>query len=88
MWKVDFKVDYILTHTPSNIFAKSLYELFTRCGEEFPVYLKAKFKNNSSGKLLDDLEIDVKYKKWFCGHWHIDEVMGNSQVLFEKIVEI
>ena len=88
LWKVDFKVDYILTHTPSNIFAKSLYELFTRCGEEFPVYLKSKFKNNKSGKLLDDLAIDVKYKKWFCGHWHIDEKLGKSQMLYENIVEI
>ena len=81
-------VDYVLTHTPSHIFAKSLYELFTQCGEGFPAFLQTKFDNNKSGKLLDDLEINVKYKKWFCGHWHIDETMGNNQVLYEKIVEI
>lgn len=86
--KVNFEVDYILTHTPSHIFAKSLYELFTRCGEEFPSYLQTKFNHNESGKLLNDLAIDVKYKMWFCGHWHIDEKMGNNQVLFENVVEI
>ncbi|MBO5954924.1 MAG: metallophosphoesterase [Clostridia bacterium] len=86
--EVGFEVDYILTHTPSNVFAKSLYELFTQCGEGFPSYLQTKFNHNKSGKLLDDFEVDVKYKKWFCGHWHIDEQMGNSQVLYEKIVEI
>lgn len=86
--KVNFEVDYILTHTPSHIFAKSLYELFTRCGEEFPSYLQTKFKHNESGKLLNDLDIDVKYKMWFCGHWHIDEKMGDNQVLFENVVEI
>lgn len=86
--KVDFKVDYILTHTPSHIFAMSLYELFTRCGESFPAYLQPKFNCNKSGKLLNDIAVDVKYKKWFCGHWHIDEKMGNNQVLYERIVEI
>lgn len=86
--KVNFKVDYVLTHTPSHIFAKSLFELFTRCGEEFPSYLLTKLNHNESGKLLDGIELDVKFKKWFCGHWHIDEKMGKSQVLFENIVEI
>ena len=86
--KVNFDVDYILTHTPSHVFAKSLYELFTQCGEGFPSYLQKKFNNNGSGKVLNDLDIDVKFNKWFCGHWHIDEKMGNNQVLYEKIVEI
>ena len=86
--KVDFKVDYVLTHTPSDIFAKNLYELFTQCGEEFPASLERKFKHNGSGKLLDDIEVNVEFKKWFCGHWHIDEKMGKHYMLFENIVEI
>ena len=86
--KVDFKVDYVLTHTPSNIFAKNLYELFTQCGEEFPASLETKFNYNESGKLLDNIEVDVGFKKWFCGHWHIDEKIGRHHMLFENIVEI
>ena len=42
LWKVDFKVDYILTHTPSNIFAKSLTELpvSRRLTEHLKAFLK------------------------------------------------
>ena len=86
--KVNFRVDYVLTHTPSWRFSQKLFELFTQCGEEFPVFLQSKFNNNESGKMLDGIETIVDFEKWFCGHWHIDEKIGKNQILFEKIVEI
>ena len=86
--KVNFKVDYILTHAPNQIFAKKLYERFTQCGESFPVFLQSKLNYNQSGRKLDEIAEKVGFKRWFCGHWHIDEKMGKNQVLFENIVEI
>ena len=71
------KVDYILTHTPNQIFADKLFEKFTQCGEEFPRFLQPKFNCNDSGKMLDEIANKVQFKKWFCGHWHIDEKIEN-----------
>lgn len=82
------KVDYILTHTPNNIFTQRLYQKFTQCGESFPVFLQARLEHNQSGQKLDELAKKIEFKKWFCGHWHIDEKCDNYIMLYENVVEI
>ena len=86
--KVENKVDYILTHTPNYIFTQKLYKKFTQCGESFPIFLQAKLNYNQSGRRLDEIAKKVMFKQWFCGHWHIDEKIGNYTMLYENIVEI
>lgn len=86
--KVNNKVDYIITHTPCGDFANKLYQLFTQCGEHFPFYLSEKLNRNDSGLKLDAIAKTAKYKRWFCGHWHIDEQINNYVVLYENILEI
>lgn len=82
------KVDYILTHTPNYIFTKKLYEKFTQCGESFPIFLQAKLNYNQSGRKLDEIAEKVEFKKWFCGHWHIDEKIDKYCMIYENIIEI
>lgn len=84
----NLKIDYILTHTPNQIFADLLYDRFTQCGEDFPPFLQNKYINNESGKRLNIVANKIKFKKWFCGHWHIDESIGKYVMLYENIVEI
>lgn len=86
--KTNFKVDYILSHTPCNIFAQEIVSTFTQCGEQFPPYLEWKLNCNESGKLLDEIAKQTNFKQWFCGHWHIDEVVDKYTVLYNRIYEI
>ena len=85
---VNNEVDYVLSHTPNQICANLLYEKFTQCGEDFPAYLLSKYNCNESGKILDEVANKVKFRKWFCGHWHIDEEVENYAVMYECVVEI
>ena len=82
------KVDYVLSHTPNYIFSKKLYEQFTQCGESFPIFLQAKLNYNQSGRKLDEIAQKIEFKRWFCGHWHIDEKIGKYTMLYENVVEI
>ncbi|MBQ7798019.1 MAG: metallophosphoesterase [Clostridia bacterium] len=86
--KVNNRVDYIITHTPCEYFANELYQLFTQCGEQFPPYLQKKMDCNQSGIKLNQIADVASYKKWFCGHWHIDEQIDNFVVLYNSIIEI
>jgi hypothetical protein len=62
--KIDFKVDYILTHTCSNIVFSKLLKTFNLSykdgGEE------------TLRKYLDWLELDCEFKEWHFGHFHLD----------------
>lgn len=86
--KHNFKVDYILTHTPNQFFAYLIYEKFTQCAEDFPAFLQVKLINNESGEKLNTILKRVKFKKWFCGHWHIDEIIDDYVMLYENVYEI
>ncbi len=59
--KVDFKVDYIITHT---IDANSYYVPPT-----MPKYLKRLGKTST---MLNYFQNNVEYKHWYCGHFHED----------------
>ena len=86
--KVNYKVDYVITHTPSTKVLNDFIEILTQCGEAIPYYLEKKVVSTFCTDILDFVNKNVKYKKWFCGHLHIDEVIGKTQILYEEIVQI
>ena len=66
MEKVDFTVDYVITHTAPARFVDSVPEAVER------------IKDCKTSMLLSDLEPMLKYKKWFFGHFHIDYYREDS----------
>ena len=86
--KVDYKVDYVITHTPSTKTLNYFVEILTQCGESVPLYLSHKIDSTFSTDMLDFINKNVKYGWWFCGHLHIDEIVKKTQILYEKIVKI
>ena len=60
----DNKVNIILSHTCPYKYLP--YEAFLDSIDQSTV-------DNSTEKFLDELEQNVKYDKWYCGHFHIDK---------------
>lgn len=86
--KVNYKVDYVITHTPPTKTLNEFVKILTQCGEDIPYYLKHKITPTKSSDMLDFVVKEVKYKFWFCGHLHIDEKINMVQLLYNDIVEI
>lgn len=34
---------------------------------------------------LNDIEKRLKYKKWYCGHYHTEKKIDNSEIMFNNI---
>jgi len=82
------QVDYIISHIfPYSIHSEMISEL-TCCGEEVPWYLEPKFMQNKSNLYLNDILNVVKFKKWYCGHFHIDLNMDKYVCLYERFYEL
>lgn len=71
--KRDYKVDYFISHScPTDI--KSILG-FTG----YQSYVE---------RFLNDLSKDLKFKKWYFGHYHMDKIIYNYQCLYQDVVEI
>lgn len=70
------RVDYILTHTQSNLFMERQLQ-----------FIK---ENSILTNFLDYVVENVQYKRWFCGHFHVDREYDAFKVsiLYENIVFI
>ena len=77
---VNFKVDYVISHTCPEIVRKSMFEIY----EGFIDY------ESGVEKFLDRVLSDVEYRKWFAGHIHIDREFANyrMRILYESVVKI
>jgi len=76
--KYNYEVDYIITHT----MPKLMIDRFTRFVEK---------ANCPVSKYLDTIfeRIRGSYKKWLCGHFHIDEKLDeNMIILYNNILRI
>lgn len=74
--KIDFKVDYILTHAaPQNILEKIFYNPRTT--------------TNGTPYQLYDFYRACNFKHWYCGHYHINcDIEKFFHMLYTKIVEV
>ena len=72
------KVDYIITHTCS---MSKFYEM----SKTFEMFHKAADQEKPLRVFLDSVADITEYDKWFCGHFHIEEVFGKVNFLYESI---
>ncbi|MBO5884169.1 MAG: metallophosphoesterase [Clostridia bacterium] len=86
--RYDFKVDYVISHSPNNELLQKVYEQLTCCGESVPYYLQKKLKQTQTSNILQDIKQKLKFKKWFCGHLHIDENIDEYMILYSYLYEI
>lgn len=72
--KVDYKVDYIITHCLSS---------------ELQDLVRPDFKHDALTDYFSLIKHSVTYKHWFCGHYHKDQdVVDNVTILFQKVLPI
>ena len=72
----DFKVDYIITHAMPDVFTKELYGSKYRGGDK-------------TAYMLDDFLLQCMFKKWYCGHYHLDVAMRpNIQICYKEFYEV
>ena len=78
MGKVDFKVDYVVTHTVPIRFLENV-DFNKQDAESCPVSI-----------MLDDLVKRLYYRKWFAGHFHVEYEDGKNDVVwvYEEIKNI
>lgn len=70
--KHDFRVDIVITH----------------CAPEGVIGLAR--DENELTLFFDSLikDYNFKFRKWFCGHYHIDKSFGNVEVIYEKVFNL
>jgi len=74
---VQYKVDYILTHTMPRFLVPILG--FSKAPED---------KEDPTSKYLDHISNSATFEKWYFGHMHIDKDMGKFKCLYENIDQI
>lgn len=70
------KVDYIITHTIGNDFVKNALE-----------FIK---EDSILNEYLDSIMKTVEYKRWFCGHFHVDRDYDDYKVsmMYDRIITL
>jgi len=70
----DWKVDYVFTHTTSNMVMKSM-NLFK--------------ESNVLNDYFDMLQDKLQYKHWYSGHFHLNmTAMGKHTILYNEIIKL
>lgn len=72
--KNNFQVDYIITHC----LPQSVASIFSM----------GIFKPDIITKYLEVINNKTKYIKWFCGHYHTNQQIMNSIILYEQIIRV
>ena len=42
--------------------------------------------DNSTEEWLDKLEDRLEYKRWLCGHWHIDKSIDDLRFVMNNVI--
>jgi 3-oxoacid CoA-transferase subunit A len=76
---VNHKVDAIFSHTcpikylPREVFLPGFFE---------------KNADHTTEDWLDAIEDATDYKRWYCGHFHIEKTIDRMRFMFEDIIEL
>lgn len=83
----NWEVDYILTHTAPKI---KLETLMTKDDFKITTSFYSQHKiNDAVSEFLDQIYLKTKFKRWYCGHYHVNlNVCCDFVVLYEKIIKI
>ena len=73
------KIDVILSHTTP---------LKYEPREHFIPGIDQSKVDKSTERWLDKIEDMVEYKKWYCGHYHINKKIDMLNILFEDIIRL
>lgn len=68
--KIGWEVDYVLTHSAPFSIRDKLFE-----GN----------KLSSTERMLEAMLRNIKFKRWYFGHYHIDKKMDNFTAMYENI---
>ena len=74
--KHQWKTDYVLTHC---------------CDSKTLHYIDPSFQRDALTDYLHDVEVQLDYKKWYFGHYHIDRDVcrdGRNICLYDRIVKL
>jgi len=74
-----WKVDIVLSHTCP--FSYEPVEAFIPGIDQSSV-------DSSTELWLDRIEGRLDYKKWYCGHWHIEKEVGRMRFMYHEFEEI
>ena len=75
----NWNIDMMLTHTcPTKAVPK---EKYIRTVDQSTV-------DTSTEDWLDSIEDRLTYKKWYCGHWHIEKQVDNIHFIYKQITKI
>lgn len=67
---VGWEVDYVLTHSAPFSIREKLFE---------------SNKSSSTEGMLEAMLRNIKFKRWYFGHYHIDKKMDNFTAMYENI---
>ena len=71
--KVNYEVDYVITH----------------CIDTKTIIKSLGYRRDVCTDQLTFVDKIVKYKMWYCGHYHIDKLLShNKRCLYQEIVEL
>ena len=71
--KINWEVDYVLTHSAPLSIRDKLFE-----GNNL-------YKPSSTERILEAILRNIKFKRWYFGHYHIDKNMNNFKAMYENI---
>lgn len=75
--ELDYKIDVIMSHT-CPLKYEPVESFFRRPHGEI---------DKSTEEWLEKIEAETDYKRWYCGHFHIEKKIDNMIFLFNDIVE-
>lgn len=82
--KVDYKVDYVISHCGSSNMQNKLELNYT--GLNFNLWL---YKRDILTDYFDELESKLQYKHWFMGHYHDDIKLDDKHtILYYNIIPL
>ena len=81
--RVDWKVDYVITHCLSSGMKGKLEESF--CGGLFGRV----YETDILTDYFEELEEKLEFRKWYCGHYHVNRNLDEKHtILYELMVPV
>ena len=70
--KVNFEVDYVLTHCAPSSIVKEMFN----------------YRSDNNTKILEEFRKKIIFKNWFFGHYHENKKFGRYRCFYSNILEL